>query len=128
MDTTAILAILKWLFPSFMGSVLAIYKKATVVGWDESTLAQKRKLVLLGFGAVVMSIFVAYMIGGAVLEAFDMTRYKFGAMIIYFFLAFSGLKITDAVADNLDLWIDKCVNTISTIIDSVSEKIKGWFS
>lgn len=128
MDTTAVVAILKWLFPSFMGSVLAVYKKATTIGWDESTTAQKRRLVLLAICAIVMSVFIAYMIGGAVLEAFDLSGYKFGAMIIYFLLAFSGLKITDAVANNLDNWIDKFVNIVSSIIDSFAEKVKRWFS
>lgn len=128
MDTTALVAILKWLFPSFMGSALAIYKKSITVGWDESTTKQKRGLIILAVGAVGMSIFIAYMIGGAVLEVFDLSGYKFGAMIIYFLLAFSGLKITDAVANNADIWIDKFVGIISSIIDVLGEKLKRWFS
>lgn len=128
MDTTALLTILKWLFPSFMGSVLAIYKRATTVGWDESTKSKKRKLIVLGFGAMIMSIFIAYMVGGAILESFAVNSRTFTSMIIYFLLAFSGLKITDAVAKNLDMWVEKLVGIVTSVIDIVAEKVKRWFS
>lgn len=127
MDNATILVMLKWLAPSFMGSVMALYKRAKDVELDDLKTSQKVKLVLLGFGGLIMSIYISYLLGGSILEAFHMQGFNFRAMLIYFVLSFSALKLVDAVAENLDLWIDKLANIVSTIIDNLSKYVNRWF-
>lgn len=122
MDTTAIVSILKWLFPSIVGSVLAVYYKAKEVGISKVPKEDLLRLILLGFGCLFVGIFVAYILGGLVIEVWDIPHTQKLYMLVYFIAGFSGTKLVDAIARNMDSWVDKIINTISKVIDKILSK------
>lgn len=123
MDTT-ILLMVKWLFPSLTGSVFAVYYKAKEVGWEEVNAIDKWKLVFVVVGATLAGVFVAYLLGGALIEFWGISHETKIYMIIYFICGFSGIKLLDALADNVNKWIERVIEVITLVIDKFTNKFK----
>lgn len=126
MDTTVLAGMIKWLFPATFGSCLALYYKAKEIGWENIQKEEKLKTFLLGSGAVVTGVFVAYVLGGVIVEAWDMDNSTKAYVAIYSLVGFSGVKLLDAFAKNTDKWVDKIIDTASSILDKVADKFKNW--
>lgn len=124
MDTATVVAILKWLFPSIVGSVLAVYYKAKEVGWANVPTQDKIKLVLLGIGSISLGCFVAYILGGVLIEWWGISTQTKLYLLIYLIVGFSGTKLVDATAKNLDEWINKITETITIVIDNFLGRFK----
>ena len=124
MDTTVLLGLIKWLFPSLTGSVFAVYYKAKEIGWESIDNIDKWKLVFIVVGAVLAGVFMAYLLGGALVEFWEVTPETKIYMIIYFICGFSGVKLLDALAENVNSWIDKLIEIITLVIDKFTGKFK----
>lgn len=128
MDTSLIIGCLKWLFPATFGSCIAVYYKAKEIGWKSIPKEEKLKTALLGVGFVVVGVFVAYMLGGVIIEVWEMDTETKVVFAVYAISGLSGFKLVDAVVRNTDKWIDKIVDTASTILDTVLDKFSKWWS
>lgn len=124
MDTTALAAMIKWLFPSTVGSCLAVYYKAKEIGWKNISKEEKIKTSLIGVGAIFTGVFVSYILGGVIVEAWEMKDSTKAYMAVYSIVGFSGVKLVDSIARNTDKWVDKIVDTITSALDKLLDKFK----
>ena len=117
MENAALMTILKWLFPSLIGAILAVYYKAKELNWRTLPKVEIIYLILLGFGMCIISVILSFYIGGSVIDYFKIPHDTKYAALIHFIFGFSGIKITDALAKNLDGWINKIVEVITKVLD-----------
>ena len=122
MDTTALVAIIKWLFPATVGSCLAVYYKAKEIGWEEISKQEKIKTFLLATGAIFTGVFVAYILGGVIVEVWGLDNTTKAVIGIYMIAGLSGVKLVDAAAKNTSSWVDKIVDSITNLIDKFKWK------
>lgn len=123
MDSTVLL-IMKWLFPSLTGSIFAVYYKAKEVGWEQINSIEKWKLVLIIVGATFTGVIVAYILGGVLVEFWGISPETKIYLLIYFICGFSGVKLLDSLANNLNDWIDDIMSTITTVLDKFTNRFK----
>lgn len=109
---------LKWLFPSLIGSSLAVWYKRKDVDWGCSTTCDKIKVTLIGFGAIVIGVYIAHLIGGSIVEHFAITSY-FYSSLIYGMSGLSSLKVLDAVVKNIDPILDIITSGIKDVIKAI---------
>ena len=118
---------LKWLFPSLIGSSLAVWYKRKDVDWGCSTTCDKIKVTLIGIGAIIIGVYIAHITGGAILEKFEITSY-FYSSIVYGMCGLSSLKTLDAIVKNMDPILDMVTtgvkDAISGVIKSIVDKYK----
>ena len=124
MDTTAIVALIKWLFPASFGACLATYYKAKEVGWENIAKQEKIKTALIALGSVFTGVFVSYVLGGMIVEIWDMDNTTKAVVGIYAIAGFSGVKLVDALAKNTDKWVDKIIDTVTSALDKLLDKFK----
>ena len=119
-----ILAILKWLFPSLIGSALAVWYKRHDVVWVDKTFTEKVILSFIGILAIVVGCCISYAIGGAFILKLAITEdiYQWG---VYLLSGLCSLKTLDAVVKNSDDIINTVVKGIKDMVKSVVNKFTG---
>lgn len=119
-----ILAILKWLFPSLIGSALAVWYKRHDVIWVDKTFIEKVILSFIGILAIAVGCCISYAIGGAFILKLAITEdiYQWG---VYLLSGLCSLKTLDAVVKNSDDIINTVVKGIKDMVKSVVSKFTG---
>lgn len=123
--SASIVVALKWLFPSLIGSMLAVWYKRDEADWNSKTTPQKFMISLLGFLGVVIGVIISYALGGAVIESFNISVLGF-QFLIYFGCGLSSLKILDAVMKNIDPILEIITTGVKDVVkgtvDSITHK------
>lgn len=113
---------LKWLFPSLVGSSLAVWYKRKDVEWNNTTKCEKFKITLIGIGAIIVGVFIAHLVGGAIIEYWNITSY-FYSSIIYVMCGLSSLKTLDAIVKNIDPILELITSGVKDVIKSFIKSI-----
>ena len=122
--TISIIGIAKWLFPSLIGSLLAVWYKRNDIDWKNKTHLEKFLISLVALGAIIIGVVIGMAIANSIIVYTGLSEfwYQFG---LYILCGLSSLKILDAVVKNTDQVISKAIGGIIKVIDNIIDKLTG---
>ena len=122
--TISIIGIAKWLFPSLIGSLLAVWYKRNDIDWKSKTNIEKLLISLVALGAIIIGVVIGMAIANSIIVYTGLSEfwYQFG---LYILCGLSSLKILDAVVKNTDQVISKAIGGILKVIDNIIDKLIG---
>ncbi len=121
MDSAAILAFIKSLFPAFMGSVIAVWYNRNSKDSSEIKKYHILFIIFFVFFAVLLGVSVAHILGGSIIEYFNISHTSYYADLIKFFVAMSSLKIIDNSMKNAD-------SIIEITFKGIKKFFRKWWS
>ena len=122
--TISIISIAKWLFPSLIGSLLAVWYKRNDIDWKSKTPLEKFLISFIALGAIIIGVVIGMAIANSIIVYTGLSEfwYQFG---LYILCGLSSLKILDAVVKNTDQVISKAVGGVLRVIDNIIDKLIG---
>ena len=122
--TISIISIAKWLFPSLIGSLLAVWYKRNDIDWKSKTTLEKFLISFIALGAIIIGVVIGMAIANAIIVYTGLSEfwYQFG---LYILCGLSSLKILDAVVKNTDQVISKAIGGALRVIDNIIDKLIG---
>lgn len=122
--TISIISIAKWLFPSLIGSLLAVWYKRNDIDWKSKTPLEKFLISFIALGAIIIGVVIGMAIANSIIVYTGLTEfwYQFG---LYILCGLSSLKILDAVVKNTDQVISKAIGGVLRVIDNIIDKLIG---
>lgn len=121
-STTSIIGLLKFLYPSLIGSSLAVWYKRNDIKWKEKTLAEKVFYSLVGVGAIVVGVSIGLALGNALIIYFGLVEYWY-CFGVYMFSSLSSLKLLDAIVKNSDDILSTVFNGLKDVVTTFFETI-----
>ena len=122
--TVSIIGITKWLFPSLIGSLLAVWYKRNDIDWKNKTNLEKFLISFIALGAIIIGVVIGVTIANSIIVYTGLSEfwYQFG---LYILCGLSSLKILDAVVKNTDQVISKAIGGLLRAIDNIIDKLIG---
>ena len=122
--TISIIGIAKWLFPSLIGSLLAVWYKRNDIDWKNKTHLEKFLISFIALGAIIIGVVIGMAIANSIIVYTGLSEfwYQFG---LYILCGLSSLKILDAVVKNTDQVISKAIGGVLRVIDNIIDKLIG---
>ena len=122
--TISIIGIAKWLFPSLIGSLLAVWYKRNDTDWKNKTHLEKFLISFIALGAIIIGVVIGMAIANSIIVYTGLSEfwYQFG---LYILCGLSSLKILDAVVKNTDQVLSKAVGGVLRVIDNIIDKLIG---
>ena len=122
--TISIISIAKWLFPSLIGSLLAVWYKRNDIDWKNKTPLEKFLISFIALGAIIIGVVIGMAIANSIIVYTGLLEfwYQFG---LYILCGLSALKILDAVVKNTDQVISKAIGGLLKVIDNIIDKLIG---
>ena len=122
--TISIISIAKWLFPSLIGSLLAVWYKRNDIDWKSKTPLEKFLISFIALGAIIIGVVIGVAIANSIIVYTGLSEfwYQFG---LYILCGLSSLKILDAVVKNTDQVLSKAVGGLLRVIDNIIDKLTG---
>ena len=122
--TISIISIAKWLFPSLIGSLLAVWYKRNDIDWKNKTTLEKFLISFIALGAIIIGVVIGMAIANSIIVYTGLLEfwYQFG---LYILCGLSSLKILDAVVKNTDQVLSKAVGGVLRVIDNIIDKLIG---
>ena len=122
--TISIIGIAKWLFPSLIGSLLAVWYKRNDIDWKNKTTLEKFLISFIALGAIIIGVVIGMAIANSIIVYTGLSEfwYQFG---LYILCGLSSLKILDAVVKNTDQVLSKAIGGILRVIDNIIDKLIG---
>ena len=122
--TISIIGIAKWLFPSLIGSLLAVWYKRNDIDWKNKTPLEKFLISFIALGAIVIGVVIGMAIANSIIVYTGLSEfwYQFG---LYILCGLSSLKILDAVVKNTDQVLSKAIGGVLRVIDNIVDKLIG---
>ena len=122
--TISIIGIAKWLFPSLIGSLLAVWYKRNDIDWKSKTHLEKFLISIVALGAIIIGVVIGMTIANSIIVYTGLSEfwYQFG---LYILCGLSSLKILDAVVKNTDQVISKAIGGLLKVIDNIIDKLIG---
>ena len=122
--TISIIGIAKWLFPSLIGSLLAVWYKRNDIDWKSKTPLEKFLISFIALGAIIIGVVIGMAIANSIIVYTGLSEfwYQFG---LYILCGLSSLKILDAVVKNTDQVISKAIGGLIRAIDNIIDKLIG---
>lgn len=122
--TISIIGIAKGLFPSLIGSLLAVWYKRNDINWKNKTNLEKFLISLIALGAIIIGVVIGMTIANSIIVYTGLSEfwYQFG---LYILCGLSSLKILDAIVKNTDQVISKAIGGTLKVIDNIIDKLIG---
>lgn len=122
--TLSIIGIAKWLFPSLIGSLLAVWYKRNDIDWKNKNITEKVLLSFIALGAIIIGVVIGMAIANSIIVYTGLSEfwYQFG---LYILCGLSSLKILDAIVKNTDQIITTVVSGVVKAVDNFINKLTG---
>lgn len=122
--TLSIIGIAKWLFPSLIGSLLAVWYKRNDIDWKNKNTTEKVLLSFIALGAIIIGVVIGMAIANSIIVYTGLSEfwYQFG---LYILCGLSSLKILDAIVKNTDQIITTVVSGVVKAVDNFINKLTG---
>lgn len=118
-STTSLIGLLKFLYPSLIGSALAVWYKRNDIKWKEKTLDEKIFYSFVGIAAIVVGVSIGLALGNSLIIYFGLVEYWY-CFGVYMFSSLSSLKLLDAIVKNSD-------DILSTVFNGVKDVVTTFF-
>ncbi|QEP53226.1 putative holin [Acinetobacter phage BS46] len=121
-STTSLIGLLKFLYPSLIGSALAVWYKRNDIKWKEKTLDEKIFYSFVGIAAIVVGVSIGLALGNSLIIYFGLVEYWY-CFGVYMFSSLSSLKLLDAIVKNSDDILSTVFNGIKDVVTTFFETI-----
>lgn len=121
-STTSIIGLLKFLYPSLIGSALAVWYKRNDIKWKEKTLYEKIFYSFVGIAAIVVGVTIGLALGNSLIIHFGLVEYWY-CFGVYMFSSLSSLKLLDAIVKNSDDILSTVFNGLKDVVTTFFETI-----
>lgn len=118
-STTSLIGLLKFLYPSLIGSALAVWYKRNDIKWKEKTLDEKVFYSFVGVAAIVVGVSIGLALGNSLIIYFGLVEYWY-CFGIYMFSSLSSLKLLDSIVKNSD-------DILTTVFNGIKDVLKTFF-
>lgn len=119
-NTTAF-GLLKLLFPSLIGSALAVWYKRNDVNWKQSSTIEKVTYSFIGLLAILFGCAIGHIMGNTVITYTGITDYWY-SVSIFVVSGLCSLKIVDAIVKNSDDVIQLITTGVKKVIENFISK------
>lgn len=117
---TWLISFLKLLFPSFIGSCIAVWYKRSEYSFKDLTIYQKIFLVIYIAITIFFSMSVAYYLSFAIIDWSGVAYKSWYAFSIQLLTAMTSLKLIDQVMKKSD-------DIFNTIFDGIKNMLNSFF-
>lgn len=121
-STTSLIGLLKFLYPSLIGSALAVWYKRNDIKWKEKTLYEKIFYSFVGIAAIVVGVTIGLALGNSLIIHFGLVEYWY-CFGVYMFSSLSSLKLLDAIVKNSDDILSTVFNGLKDVVTTFFETI-----
>lgn len=123
-STISLIGVFHWLFPSLIGSALAVWYKRNDIDWSNKTGSEKLMLSLLGVAAIIVGVVIGLTIAKVVITYTGVSEYwyQFG---IHLVSSLSSLKVLDIFVKNMDEIFAMVVDAIKSALRKLINKLTG---
>lgn len=123
-NSTTILGLMKWLFPSLIGAVGAVWFKRNEIDWVGKTTIEKVLYTLLGICAIAFGCVIGFTVAQVIVTYLNMTDFW------YSFATHAGcglvsLKVLDSIVKNTDDILSIITTGVKDALTSFFNKFKG---
>lgn len=122
--TISIISIIKWLFPTLIGSSLAVWYKRNDVDWQNKDSFEKFLITLVAIGAVAIGCVIGFALGNSIITYFVVAEFWY-QFLLYIMCGLSSLKVLDAVVKNSDEVILMITDGIKKGVKKIIDNIFG---
>ena len=122
--TISIISIAKWLFPSLIGSLLAVWYKRNDIDWKNKTPLEKFLISFIALGAIVIGVVIGMAIANSIIVYTGLSEFWY-QFWLHILCGLSSLKILDAVVKNTDQVLSKAIGGVLRVIDNIIDKLIG---
>lgn len=122
----AVIAVLHWLFPTLIGSALAVWYRRKDVVWGDKRAIEKVVISLVALGAILIGVAMGGALGSGVIEILNINIYGF-SFLIYILCGLSALKILDLFMKNIDVWLNIVISGVTDMVEGIVDKLTGKF-
>ena len=129
-----IFAVVKEYFPATLGAIIGAWNKRGEKGSLkyilETSSFDKLSITFIALFAIIVGVCIGKWVSTALVGYYELPEHVIP--VLEFITALNGIKIADSVVKGVDKSLDviseKLPSLVSTVLDTLSEKIKKWFS
>ena len=129
-----IFAVVKEYFPATLGAIIGAWNKRGEKGSLkyilETDCLDKLSITFIALFAIVVGVCIGKWVSVALVGYYELPEHVIP--VLEFVTALNGIKIVDSVVKGVDKSLDviseKLPSLVSTVLDTLSDKIKKWFS
>lgn len=129
-----IVSVVREYFPATLGAILGAWNKRgeknSIQHILKTGFLDKLSITFIALFAIIVGVFIGKWVSVALVGYYDLPEHA--VPVLEFVTALCGIKIADSVVKGVDKSLDviseKLPSLVSTVLDSLSDKIKKWFS
>ena len=129
-----IFAVVKEYFPATLGAIIGAWNKRGEKGSLkyilETSSFDKLLITIIALFAIIVGVCIGKWVSVALVGYYELPEHV--VPVLEFVTALNGIKIVDSVVKGVDKSLDviseKLPSLVSTVLDTLSDKIKKWFS
>ena len=129
-----IFSVVKEYFPATLGAIIGAWNKRGEKGslkyLLETSSFDKLSITFIALFAIVVGVCIGKWVSVALAGYYELPEHV--VPVLEFITALNGIKIVDSVVKGVDKSLDviseKLPSLVSTVLDTLSDKIKKWFS
>ena len=129
-----IVSVVKDYFPATLGAIVGAWNKRGEKGSLKYILEissfDKLLITIIVLFAIIVGVCIGKWVSVALTGYYDLPEHVIP--VLEFITALNGIKIVDSVVKGVDKSLDviseKLPSLVSTVLDTLSDKIKKWFS
>ena len=129
-----VFAVVKEYFPATLGAIIGAWNKRGEKGslkyLLETSFFDKLLITIIAAFAILVGISIGKWVSVALVGYYELPEHV--VPVLEFVTALNGIKIVDSVVKGVDKSLDviseKLPSLVSTVLDTLSDKIKKWFS
>ena len=129
-----IFSVVKEYFPATLGAIIGAWNKRGEKGslkyLLETSSFDKLSITFIALFAIIVGVCIGKWVSVALVGYYELPEHVIP--VLEFITALNGIKIVDSVVKGVDKSLDviseKLPSLVSTALDTLSDKIKKWFS
>ena len=129
-----IFSVVKDYFPATLGAIIGAWNKRGEKGSLkyilETSSFDKLSITFIALFAIIVGVCIGKWVSVALVGYYELPEHV--VPVLEFITALNGIKIVDSVVKGVDKSLDviseKLPSLVSTVLDTLSDKIKKWFS
>ena len=134
MTIDQIVSVVKDYFPATVGAILGAWNKRgeknSIQHILKTDYLDKLSITFIALFAIIVGVCIGKWVSVALVGYYELPEHVIP--VLEFVTALNGIKIVDSVVKGVDKSLDviseKLPSLVSTVLDTLSDKIKKWFS
>lgn len=123
-NSTTVLGLLKWLFPSLIGAVGAVWFKRKEIDWVGKTPFEKTLYTLIGICAIAFGSIIGFTVAQVFVTYLGITEFWY-SFATHIGCGLVSLKVLDAIVKNTDDILSIVTTGVKDALTTFFNKFRG---